>query len=236
MEKIYEIKEILYRLKFAMKMNTWKDVAAFLGEKEGTLSAWKTNNRQSCVTKILYKSRGTVSERYLLTGEGPMLEHIHIATGGAVAGGSAKVETAPEPSNVDLSDADPRVFKVPVISWVQAGEWADSDCQTTPGYAEEHVPYLGPVKSPHLFALRVKHDSMEPEFCEDDVVIVDPDRTALNGSYVIVKNGHEATFKKLVLDGSSVYLKPLNKDYKPIDMTGVEFKVVGVVVFKLKGY
>lgn len=72
MEKFYEIEEILSRLKFAIKAGTWKDVAAFLGEKEGTVSAWKKNNRQGVIEKILYKSRGVATERWLLTGEGPM--------------------------------------------------------------------------------------------------------------------------------------------------------------------
>ena len=98
MEKVYEIEEILSRLKFALKAATWKDVASFLGEKEGTVSAWKANNRQGCIEKILYKSRGVAAERWLLTGEGPMQgPGVMSAT---LTGKGALTAAPPEPSNV----------------------------------------------------------------------------------------------------------------------------------------
>ncbi|MBM9614724.1 S24 family peptidase [Desulfobulbus rhabdoformis] len=78
---------------------------------------------------------------------------------------------------------------------------------------------------------------MEPEFIEGEIITVDPGRDAVNGTYVIAKNGEgEATFKQLVLDGSSVFLKPLNARYPIKDMTGVEFRIIGVVVAKEKRY
>lgn len=77
---------------------------------------------------------------------------------------------------------------------------------------------------------------MEPEFIEADIVTVDPGRQAVSGSYVIAKNGDEATFKQLVIDGASVYLKPLNSRYPIKDMTGIEFRIIGVVVEKRKRY
>lgn len=138
--------------------------------------------------------------------------------------------------NVTTFFKDLPLNQVPIISWVQAGSWADSNCQTTPGYAEEFVYYPGKAKSSRMFALRVKNDSMEPEFREGDIVIINPDAQAENGSYVVVKNGQEATFKQLVIDGSSVFLRPLNKQYPLIDMTGKDFRVAGVVVYKVKGY
>lgn len=71
---------------------------------------------------------------------------------------------------------------------------------------------------------------MEPEFLAGDIVTVDPGREAINGSHVIAKNGEEATFKQLVIDGNNVYLKPLNTRYPIKDITGIEIKIVVVVV------
>jgi SOS-response transcriptional repressor LexA len=234
--KTADMRDILQRLKLAKKFRTDKEVAEYLGVSAQAVSLWIKRNSKMPIEKILYRSRGEISERYLLTGEGPMQDHHH-SISGVITGGSAKIVTHPaEPSNISSLDEPMSVCKVPVISWVQAGDWADSDCQTTPGYAEEYVYYPGIKVSPHIFALRIKNDSMEPEFLENDIVVVDPDKQAENGSYVIVKNGQEATFKKLILDGSRVYLKPLNRDYKPIDMTDKEFKIVGVVIYKVKKY
>ena len=55
--KNYKIREILKRLEFVLNKSTSKEVAAFLEEKEGTVSAWKARNSQSALEKILYRSR-----------------------------------------------------------------------------------------------------------------------------------------------------------------------------------
>ena len=124
---------------------------------------------------------------------------------------------------------------VPLISWVQAGDFVDPQAQTTPGYAETWVE-TSATNSGNAFALVVSGDSMEPEFRDGDIITVDPDRAPVSGNFVVVKNGHEATFKQLVNDGSSVFLKPLNDRYPILDMTGIEFRIVGVVVEKRKVY
>lgn len=125
--------------------------------------------------------------------------------------------------------------KIPLISWVQAGEWQTVEDPFSPGDAEEWISTTEKLGK-HAFALTVHGDSMEPEFNSGDILTIDPDRSAASGSYVIAKNGEEATFKQLVLDGSSVYLKPLNDRYPIKDMTGVDFRIVGVVVEKRKRY
>ncbi len=126
--------------------------------------------------------------------------------------------------------------RVPIISWVQAGDWAEVIDPFLPGLAEEWI-YTTATKHPNAFALVVHGDSMEPEFVEGDIITIDPEKEAINGNYVIASNGEdEATFKQLVFDGSSVFLKPLNPRYPIKDMTGIEFRIIGVVVAKEKRY
>lgn len=118
--------------------------------------------------------------------------------------------------------------EVPVISWVQAGSFEAVVDNFQPGFAEETVTATVQVRR-HTYALRVHGDSMEPDFKEGDILIVEPEMEAVHGSYVIAKNGdNEATFKKLVQDGGDWYLKPLNPAYpmKPVDRN---MKIVGVV-------
>jgi len=131
----------------------------------------------------------------------------------------------------------PILQKVPIISWVQAGGWQDVEDQFHPGDADDWI-HTTATNHPNAFALVVKGDSMEPLFLEGETIIVDPGREAATGSYVIAKNGdNEATFKQLVVDGPNVYLRPLNTDlYKQWDMTGVTFKIIGVVVAKEQRY
>lgn len=42
--------------------------------------------------------------------------------------------------------------------------------------------------------------------------------------------------EQLIIDGPDVFLKPLNDRYPIRDMTGVEFRIIGVVVEKRKRY
>lgn len=140
-----------------------------------------------------------------------------------------------EEPNVTLGPPTGKVHRIPVISWVQAGDWSEVSDPFQPGYAEEWVDTIE-TGNINAFALVVLGDSMEPEFTEGDIITVDPGRTYGNGSFVIAKNGEDATFKQLILDGSSVLLKPLNSRYPIKDMTGTEFRIVGVVVEKRKRY
>lgn len=130
--------------------------------------------------------------------------------------------------------------KVPLISWVQAGAWSEVVDEYHPDDADEWVTTYRHV-SENTFALRVAGDSMEPEFTDGETIIVDPAVQADHKKFIIAKiedNGEngEATFKQIIKDGSSIYLKPLNPRYPIIDMTGRKFRIVGVVVEKRKEY
>lgn len=72
---------------------------------------------------------------------------------------------------------------------------------------------------------------MEPVFPQGSTIIVDPSVDARAGSYVIVRleGTQEATFKQLVVEGGSTYLKPLNPRY-PIMQVNGEATICGVVV------
>ena len=121
---------------------------------------------------------------------------------------------------------------VPLISWVQAGNWTECMDPYPPGVADERVSPSTRV-SACAFALTVRGDSMEPRFTEGDVLIVDPEIEARSGDFVIVRldDAQEATFKQLVIDGAQRFLKPLNARYPVVEING-NATIVGVVVEK----
>jgi len=137
----------------------------------------------------------------------------------------------------NISPEPPLIKKIPVISWARAGKWQDAGDQFYPDDVDDWI-HTTATSHPEAFALIVKGDSMEPLFLAGETIIVDPGREAMNGSYVIAKNGdNEATFKQLVMDGPNIYLRPLNTElYKQWDMTGVAFRIIGVVVAKEQRY
>lgn len=124
----------------------------------------------------------------------------------------------------------------PIISWVQAGMWSEIVDQFPRGSADEYF-YTVNSHGPHTFALRVVGDSMEPEYREGDIILVDPDVSPRPGDAVVARNHHEeATFKKYRsrgrdADGNDVFeLVPLNADYATIRSDEEPIRIIGVVV------
>ena len=119
---------------------------------------------------------------------------------------------------------------VPIVSLVQAGGFSETVDPYPPGDGSGSL-WCPENCGPGTYALKVQGDSMEPRYHDGDVIFVDPDVHAVNGSDVIVRleNEKEATFKQLAIDGSRRYLKPLNIRYPVIEIT-TEAKIVGVVI------
>lgn len=112
---------------------------------------------------------------------------------------------------------------VPLISWVQAGQWAEI-VDTFQRETAEPIPTSARV-SPKSYALEVHGPSMtnpggSRSFPHGTRIIVDPARAVENGSLVIVRleNEVEATFKQLVSEGRRSYLKPLNPQFQAMEV------------------
>lgn len=120
---------------------------------------------------------------------------------------------------------------IPLISWVQAGDWNEAINSLAPGDAEEWLFITGHSR-PHAYALRVRGISMEPDYQSGDIILVDRDLQAINGSHVVVQldTEKEATFKRLVIEGDRKFLQPLNPAWpdKMIEING-NATICGVV-------
>lgn len=139
----------------------------------------------------------------------------------------------------DRVEAMASMGAVPLISWVQAGCWADVADPFQPGDADEWLPC--PVAhGPRCYAVKVRGDSMNnpggrPSYSDGDIIFVDPDKGANHGDRVIVRlDDHaEATFKQLLIEDGRKLLKALNPEWAPryIPING-NATVVGVVIGK----
>ncbi len=122
----------------------------------------------------------------------------------------------------DVDDLDRLpVYRVPLINFVQAGEFHEySDLDYPNGWADEFVYCT--EKGPHVFALKIKGSSMEPDFNEGDIVVINPDKQVNHGDSAVVKllNTGETTIKKVEFfyQGKLILLRPINHSYKPIEI------------------
>lgn len=190
---------------------TQEAFGAQVGVSKQTVSQWEDGTIRTIKSAALLKLEETTgySARWIESGKGARLVR-GITTG-------------------------PPVYAAPLISWVQAGNWNEVQDNYRPGEGEKPV-YTTRKIGPRAYALRVVGDSMEnpngrPTYPQGSIVIVDPDRQAVNGSAVIVRleDEKQATFKQLVIDGDTRYLKPLNPRYPVIKILGAA-TITGVVV------
>jgi len=133
------------------------------------------------------------------------------------------------------------IGEVPLISYVQAGDWEEAQDPYPVGDAEDWLP-CPTNHGPRAFALRVRGASMEKKFYDGDVIFVDPDREAINKSLVVVKllDSNEVTFKQLIYEGEppqhKVFLKALNEDWQPrFQEVDGRAKICGVVFWEVGG-
>lgn len=129
---------------------------------------------------------------------------------------------------------------VPLISFVAAGRLTEVIDPYELGACEDNIPIYGET-SRYAFALRILGDSMEPEFAEGDIVIIDPEVTPQPGDFVVAKNSEEeATFKKYRPRGRNekgdeyFELVPLNPDYPTMRSDHEHLKVIGTMVMCIK--
>ena len=103
------------------------------------------------------------------------------------------------------------------------------------------IPILAPGQDPaadacagaESFALMVLGDSMAPEFVEGEVIVVEPEGLATDGSFVLAWLDGELIFRQLVRAGAGWRLHALNPAYPTADIPGLD-AVKGVVIQKSK--
>lgn len=83
------------------------------------------------------------------------------------------------------------------------------------------------------FALMVLGDSMLPEFEDGDVVVIEPEGLAQEGSFVLAYRNDEWIFRQLVRNGQRWLLHAFNPAYPDLPIAGLE-AVRGVIIQKSK--
>jgi phage repressor protein C with HTH and peptisase S24 domain len=95
-------------------------------------------------------------------------------------------------------------------------------------------PALDKCSAAESFALMVLGDSMEPEFVDGDIIIIEPEGLATDGSYVMAWHDDEWIFRQLVkADDGGWKLQPLNPKYASASIPDLSV-IKGVIIQKSK--
>ncbi len=138
-------------------------------------------------------------------------------------------------SNVEPLHLNRNVIKVPIYGEIPAGvpvEMIEDDFIEEYEDVDADLARGGKI----LFGLKIKGDSMYPEFRNGDNVIFQKVDTCENGDYCAVSiNGTECTFKKVIRKENGITLMPLNSAFEPMFYTNQEIaelpiSILGVVI------
>ena len=210
------------------------DLARRLGIRPQVITNWKERGmppkEHAAVADVLGVTVDTLLGRDTNLTKVQSLDTAQAATlvhaSGAPDGGNVRADDTRRDAAVVREDgnnfhlASYASGRLPVVSWVQAGQWSDVSDNFQPGDADEWVdsPFR---QGPRSFVLRVVGDSMRDDsgplsFHEGDFIAVDPDREALHRSMVVIRLDDEAqaTFKQLLIepDGTRL-LRALNPSW-----------------------
>ena len=129
------------------------------------------------------------------------------------------------------------IKKIPVVSQISAG---------LPIYSEENLidyTYIATKNlnvDKELFGLKVSGDSMDKEFKDGEVVIVEKDSVVENGQIGVVQiNGYNATVKRVRYNDDQLILLPEsnNNEHLPqVYNSSDDVKIIGRVVASQKTY
>ena len=236
------------RLKQARKEAglTQKTLAAKAGIKQATISELESDKYKGSAFAAQLAAALGVNALWLADEKG--LKHIPGNNDKAIIGHNVglivKSQSDGEPTITENKPSGYRNIEhaaighreIPVISYVQAGMMTEAIDPFSLGEGFETV-VTGLECSDLTFALRIKGKSMLPTFEPEDVVIFDPNRQPIPGSFVVAKNtDEEATFKKYRAIGVNEFgdavfeLVPLNDDFATLHSERDHLHIIAVAI------
>ena len=135
--------------------------------------------------------------------------------------------------NARYIETTTKTVKIPILGKVPAGVPIEA-IQDIIGY--EEIPASMLRGGNNYFSLKIDGDSMYPDYKTGDILIIKQQNDCNSGDDCIVMvNGDDATFKRVIKQEKSIILKPLNNNYEPYYFDEYEIltkpvKIVGVAV------
>ncbi|WP_180040746.1 LexA family transcriptional regulator [Acinetobacter sp. YH12218] len=121
-----------------------------------------------------------------------------------------------EGSEPSVRDIRPVVRLLPVLSYVQAGNWTSIRCLEN--YEIEQWLPAPPNAGKNSFYMIIQGTSNSPHFKDGDYVCIDPDvdfDSVQTGEMIVAQCDGDATFKALVREHNNIYLQALNPNFQP---------------------
>lgn len=133
--------------------------------------------------------------------------------------------------NVDYSHSDASSTVVFVYGTIPAG--VPMDCIEDIIDTEE-IPIEMLKGGKEYFGLKIKGNSMSPTYLDGDTIIFEKADDCESGQDgVVMVNGNDGTFKRVIKNESGIILQPLNPDYEPMafsndQIANLPIRIIGI--------
>lgn len=135
-----------------------------------------------------------------------------------------------EHSNVSGTQFNRNVVRIPIYGTIPAGVPVE---MIEDSYIDDYEEIDdGLTKGGNVyFGLKIKGDSMSPEFRNGDTIILKKQDTCESGEFCAVSINHtESTFKKVILKPNGITLQPLNAAFEPMFYTNQEVAELPITI------
>lgn len=135
--------------------------------------------------------------------------------------------------NARYIETTAKTVRIPILGKVPAGVPIEA-IQDVLGYEELPASILN--SGNNYFALKICGDSMYPDYKTGDIIIIRQQNDCNSGDDCIVMvNGDDATFKRVIKQEKGIILKPLNNNYEPYlfdskDIQDKPVRIIGVAI------
>jgi SOS-response transcriptional repressor LexA len=138
----------------------------------------------------------------------PIANYFNISVDQLVGDEPLLADWQPEPVHDNQALQKIVIKPIPLLPWAAISNLAMARKQ-----AKKQLAITGNVGD-ECFAILMNEHSMEPLFTRGTILIFDPQKKAVDRSYVLVKlaNKEQFIFRQLLVDVDQSYLKPLNPD------------------------
>ncbi|MDR3370519.1 S24 family peptidase [Rhodoferax sp.] len=116
-------------------------------------------------------------------------------------------------------------------TWPTANRAAHTDATSFAAAAAAEADDAPDCAGGESFALMVLGHSMAPEFLEGEIIIIEPDGLAKDGSFVLAWHQNEWTFRQLIRSATGWSLHPLNPAFQDQALDSLD-AVRGVIIQK----
>lgn len=139
---------------------------------------------------------------------------------------------------IDVLRKEVKHNKIPYFEDIQASAGFGCFCENNEENICEYIEVPSYYAKNGNIAINVNGDSMEPEFHNNDIIVIDTkEKEFINKKFAVVFYQDMVYLKKIVFEDENIFLESINPYYpKKVIDDPIDLKIIGKVVYSCRKY